>query len=135
MQFESYRRRVPTINLSALVDVLFILIVFVMLAASFDRVGALDVDVPNARSVAEPDRDAVRLVVPRQGPMRLEGEPVSLEELGARLEEIRRGRSALILVADGDIALARAVTILDRASGAGYTSVSIAARPEAGGSP
>ncbi len=135
MQFESYRRRTPTINLSALVDVLFILIVFVMLAASFERVGALDVDVPNARSVAEPNRDAVRLVVPREGPMRLEGEPVSVAELGARLAEIRSGRSALILVADGEIALARAVAILGQASGAGYTEVSIAARPETGGAP
>jgi len=131
VQFESYQRRAPAINLSALIDVLFILIVFVMLAASFDRVGALDVDVPSARALADPDRSAVRLVVPREGPMRLEGQPVSLAEIGERLAAARAGRTALLLVADGEVPLARAAAILGHATTAGYTAVSIAARPTA----
>jgi biopolymer transport protein ExbD len=134
MQFESYQRRAPSINLSALVDVLFILIVFVMLAANFDRIGTLDVDVPSASAVEAPDARAARLVVPREGRMRLDGEPVDPGELRARLFEVRRGRAALIVVADGEIPLRRATAILDHAAAAGYTSVAIAAQPRAGGS-
>ena len=130
VQFESYRRRTPAINLSALVDVLFILIVFVMLAASFDRVGALDVEVPRAESVSPTMPEAVQLVVPRQGPMRLDGTPVDLAELGPRLLVARETRSALLLVADGELPLARAVAILSHAAEAGFTNVSIAARGE-----
>jgi biopolymer transport protein ExbD len=133
MQFEGYRRRAPSINLSALVDVLFILIVFVMLAANFDRIGALDVDVPSAEGAQRPDDRAVRLVVPKDGPMRLEDQPVEIGELGQRLSEVRRGRAALILIADGGVPLARATAILGHATAAGYTSVAIAARPASRG--
>jgi biopolymer transport protein ExbD len=91
------------------------------------------VDVPSAHAVTEPDRRAVRLAVPSDGPMLLEGEPVSLAELGERLAAVRKGRSSLILVADGDVPLARAAAILGLATTAGYEAVSIAARPEPGG--
>ena len=135
MQFDSYRRRTPTINLSALIDVLFILIVFVMLAASFDRIGALDIEGPGSEMTSRPASDAIELEVPTRGPMRLLGVPIGADDLTAKLRAARGDRTSLILVADGEVALARVTRILGAAAAAGFTSVAIAARSEKGSRP
>lgn len=128
MPFESYRRRSPSINLSALVDVLFILIVFVILTASFNDVHAVDVELPGSASTAQLPADVAQLVVRTGGAMTLDGVPVGASSLAARLKTTRKGRATLMIIADGDVKLARATSILDKARAAGYTAVSIATK-------
>jgi biopolymer transport protein ExbD len=129
MRLVSLRRQSPAINLSALVDVLFILIIFVMLAAEFDRTGAVDIDLPAADAPAAVG-DAVRLVVPADGPARLRGRPIDDDALAPALEAARGGRPTLLIVADGDLPLRRATRLIDAGRRAGFTEVSIAARED-----
>jgi biopolymer transport protein ExbD len=128
MKLESYQRPRPTINLTALIDVLFILVVFVMLAASFDDVGVLEVNLPGADSDRKAQPDAVILVVPASGPARIEGQAVADADLEERLRGLRqaRGERALIMAADRTISLDRATTILSAATRAGFEAVSLA---------
>lgn len=133
MRFESYQRRQPTINLTSLIDVLFILVVFVMLAASFDDVRGLDVALPGASSEdAHSQERAIVLMVPAAGPMRIQGTAIADHELETRLRALRQERASsepvLILAADRSISLDRATGILDAASRAGFSAVSIATR-------
>jgi biopolymer transport protein ExbD len=130
------RRGTPAISLSALVDVLFILIVFVILAADFDRVRAVDVELPGAASGEAIDDRTVRLVVPARGSMRLGERTIADGEVEAALAaELARLRGdgegaewELVLVADGDVPLARATKVIDAARRAGFASASIATR-------
>jgi biopolymer transport protein ExbD len=128
MTFESYQRPRPTINLTALIDVLFILVVFVMLTASFDDVRVLEVALPGAETESNAPPDAVILVVPASGPARIEGQAVADAELEEHLRGLRRSRGerALVMVADRTISLDRATTILSAATRAGFAAVSLA---------
>ena len=130
MKLETYRRTRPAINLSALVDVLFILIVFVVLAANFDRVRAVDIVLPVGGGEKMTEREVATLRVPSSGPMTLDGRPIGRDDLDDHLRRARGQRDTLILVADGEIALTRATTILSAATRAGFDSVTIATREE-----
>jgi biopolymer transport protein ExbD len=128
MQFESFRREPPAINLSALVDVLFILVIFVVLVANFQRVRDLDVQLPAAHAQGEADPSALVVAIPREGGIRVGGEMVARDELRARLAARRADHEAILVVADGSVALERAVDVLAEAQAAGFQAVSIATR-------
>ncbi|MBA2664924.1 MAG: biopolymer transporter ExbD [Bradymonadaceae bacterium] len=126
MQFESYRREMPTINVSALIDVVFILLIFVVLAANFDRIREMNMVLPSADNSREPRPDAVVITVLADGSMRIFDEAVAPEALEGRLTTLRSQYEGLLLVSDGRVPLDRAVQIFDEAASAGFTSVSIA---------
>ena len=123
------RRALPAIHLSALIDVLFIVLVFVVVAARFDQPRSLEVTLPRAQArAAEPDDLAAVLEVQRAGPMRLDGVLVTEEQLAPALRRAQAHKTTLLLVADGGIPLDRATRLLDAASAAGFSAVSIATR-------
>lgn len=130
MQFESYRREQPQINLSALIDIVFILLIFVVLAANFDRVREMNVVLPTADQTESPTAQASVLTLTVEGLIMLDGNEINEEELPAALQEQSERYDVLVLVSDGRVELERAVKIFDQASAAGFESVSIATRQE-----
>ncbi len=128
MQFESFQREQPKINISALIDVVFILLIFVVLAANFDRIQEMNVVLPTAEAASETTSDALVLTVPMDGPMLVNEQPIEEEALPQVLADKRAQFEVLVLVGDGGIDLDKTVQIFDYASAAGFESVSIATR-------
>ena len=128
MQFESFKRETPTINLSALIDVVFILLIFVVLAANFDRIRELQVVLPTAEAASEARPEALVLTGPVEGPMLLNEVPVAEDALLGELTRFAEDYDVLLLVGDGGVDLERTVSIFDDATKAGFESVSIATR-------
>lgn len=126
MKFESYRRETPNINLSALIDVVFILVIFVVLAASFERMRGVEVDLSDAEAPPMPTQRALTVTVLRTGAIRIGQEAIRQPDLPTKLADLRRAHSALVLYADGAVALERAVEILANAREAGFTRLTIA---------
>jgi len=128
MQFESFERETPTINVSALIDVVFILLIFVVLAANFDRVREMGVVLPSAESTSAATPEAQTLTLKADGTMLLGDDRVQRQELGAALRASRENFEVLVLVGDSKVALEEAVFVFDEAAKAGFESVSIATR-------
>lgn len=126
MQFESFRRDMPTINISALMDVVFILLIFVVLSANFDRLKTLNVVLPSAANANESTPEAVVITMLPDGKILVFEEEISAEALLPHLKELRTRHDNLLLVSDGSVPLDQAVKIFDEAASAGFTSVSIA---------
>jgi biopolymer transport protein ExbD len=131
MQFESYRRSQPTINLSALIDVVFILVIFIVLAASFDKVRALEVTLPSARAASAPQAEALQVVVASDGSVKVAGVATDRDRLRGHLAELRGVHDTMVILSDGAVPFERAVWVLGEAGAAGFTDVSIATRQEA----
>lgn len=126
MQFESFERENPTINVSALIDVVFILLIFIVLAANFDRIREMNILLPSAQETSQATPDALQLTVSLEGPLYVDDQEIGEEDLTERLRAYREDYEVLVLVSDGRVELDRAVRIFDKASAAGFESVSIA---------
>lgn len=126
MQFESFQREEPKINMSALIDVVFILLIFVVLAANFDRIGEMNVVLPSSAQAAELRADPLVLEVPLEGPMLLGDRPIEREALFEELLAMSEEFDVLVLMGDGRIDLEATVEIFEKASAAGFESVSVA---------
>lgn len=112
-------------SLTPMVDVVFLLLVFFMLAARF----GLDRAIP--LSPAGPDageyRGAPRLVTVTPDALRLNGQPVEAGALVSRLVPLMPAPDATIVVRSRDGAtLQDVVVVLDRLGNAGLTSLVLA---------
>lgn len=130
LPYGAYRRS-GLIRLTPLIDVVFILLVFFMLASSFLDWRAIELKAP-AGAVERPSFAGALLVEVNAEGVQLSGRPVSLEDLAARVERRLAERPAqrvLVKPAHG-VALQEAVRVIDRLSAAGVTELSFLRDPE-----
>ena len=114
------------ISLTPLIDVVFILLVFFMLASSFLDWRAIDLTAP-ARASASGRTEGALLVEIRRDGLRLAGEalqePALLHRVAARLRD-EPDQAVLVRPAAG-IALQDTVRLLDGLAAAGVTDLSL----------
>lgn len=89
---EPRRNRAPVINITSLIDVMFLLVIFVLLSAKFEREVGVPVDLPKGEADAEARKKSYALTLTDDGRMYLDEEQVALEELSDR---VRAKRAAL----------------------------------------
>ena len=120
------RRRRRLISLTPLIDVVFILLVFFMLASSFLDWRSITLAAPSAGTASAALEGALLVEVQGQG-LRLSGRPVAIDELEsairARLAE--KPDLAIVVKPAAGIPLQRAVAVLDRLTAAGATRLSL----------
>jgi biopolymer transport protein ExbD len=95
----------PALNLTPMIDVVFLLIIFFMAASKFAEVEAdIELQLPEVTTAAPltsaPKQRTVS--VERDGQVQLDGEIVSLEDLTSRLASAQREYSQLGVVIRGD---------------------------------
>jgi len=84
MGFERRRRASTILNLTPLIDIVFLLLVFFMLTSHFIEDQAIDVDLPKAKNGNEAiEREYVEVVVNSNGELLVDGREVLLEHLGS----------------------------------------------------
>ena len=111
------------IDLKSLIDVLFILILFFVLSASFVQ-GSLPVDLPDGRGSA-PDAKSVVITLSPEG-LRWANDPIEEPDLIERALQVQREKGTLILAADRALSYGAVASFLDRMRAAGVQAVSLA---------
>lgn len=127
--FTGRRRRRASISLTPLIDVVFILLVFFMLASSFLDARALKVESP-AAALGGTSLEGALLVELRPDGLRLAGERLTPAQLDARFAEhaARNPRQRVLVAPATGVSLQEAVTLLDHIAAAGLADVAFAPR-------
>lgn len=120
------QRRRALISLTPLIDVVFILLVFFMLASSFLDWRAIHLTAPG-RAVAGTSMEGVMLIEIRPEGLRLSGERISLEALGSHVAKrvSERPDQRVLVRPEPGVSLQQAVQVLDRLAVAGVTRMSL----------
>jgi biopolymer transport protein ExbD len=132
-----FQRRIQEelqINLTPLIDVVFLLLIFFMVTTTFTRETRLAVNLPEADG--EPTQESPRSIeisVSQSGAYAIDGRPLvnaQLETLMRALEETAAGDRdiALILIADAEATHQSVVTAMDAIGQSGFSRLSIATR-------
>ncbi len=105
MALRTPRAEDPTINLTPMIDVVFLLVIFFMVGAKFSQQeGRIPVNVPGVGSpsamVRGPDKRVVE--VTREGVVYLDGTQVSIDELQRYLQTARASFPDLGVIVRGD---------------------------------
>ncbi|HKA87538.1 MAG TPA: biopolymer transporter ExbD [Haliangiales bacterium] len=117
-------RVAPRVNVTPLVDVVLVLLIIFMVVTPL-LTKKLWLNIPKSEETTEEEPpDAAKPVVitfHRDGSVKINGQPVGLDELGARLERIMaaRGDNLVFFDAEDDADYGDAIQVLDRTRGAG----------------
>ncbi|MFA7617794.1 MAG: biopolymer transporter ExbD [Thiohalomonadaceae bacterium] len=127
MQFEGRRRVGKAFDLTPIIDMVFLLLIFFMLTSHFVREEVLPIDLPEASSGSEVVEDRLELVVSREGHILLHEHIVEKETLQNVLREelAQRTDKNVQLRGDREVPLSELVTVLDAARAAGASGVDI----------
>ena len=120
------------INLSPLLDMVFILLIFFVVTTTFTRETGVEVRKPKASSATQVKDKVVKVAITREGTIHIFEKQVDLNSLEAilRREKNRNPKLKVIIIAD-DQSLTRMVgKVLDKCNIVGLPNTSIAAISE-----
>lgn len=128
MQFEGRRRISQVPNLTPLIDIVFLLLVFFMLTSHFVQEQAIDIDLPVADSGEAVSEDKqLEVVINAEGVLLIDDHIVAAESLEGVLRQYLAEREDSLVRVRGDrgAPLGLAVLVLDAARKAGAGGVDI----------
>lgn len=130
----------PQINLTSLIDVVFLLLIFFMVTTTFVPDAGLQLRLPEASAEASPPADrALEVAVDAGDTIYVGGEAVAGEPapLRARLSAAAGGDfdRSLRIRADGRASHQAVVAVMDAAAALGFAQVDIVTRPDRGPAP
>ena len=141
MKLYEEEREEPEINLTSLIDVVFLLLIFFMVSTTFERQSLLSLELPEA-STAETEAlpSVVELTVTADGRLFIGDSQLADDRRAtvqaALVERFRETPDATVVVrADGEAPHRLVVRVLDAAAAEGIERVTIAAVEEGGDSP
>ena len=134
MRLQTQTSEDPSLDLTPLIDVVFLLLIFFMVSTTFERQATLRIDLPEASAVEnEVERpESLELVIDDQGRMFLNDQRLADSEAPTLMAAFRElaGEDRtlpLILRADRDTPHHFVVTAMDVAAQMGFANLSIAA--------
>ena len=98
MKFRQVRRELPALNLTPLIDIVFLLLIFFMVTTSFSRETRLLVSLPEASGSAENATESIEVLVDKEGGYAINGRRL----VNAEVDSLVRG---LELESGGDVSL------------------------------
>jgi len=137
LNLRQFRRNSPDVNLTPLIDVVFLLLIFFMVSTTFDRDSEIPIVLPDAS--AEPvtvEDNPIEITIDEQGHYYLNKQLVintQLVTLKRALKKIAGERKSppLIISADANTSHQAVVRAMDAARQLGFVQISIATQHKA----
>jgi biopolymer transport protein ExbD len=133
MHFRRQTNSPEDINLTPLIDVVFLLLIFFMVSTTFTKETHLKLDLPQAEGEPLPDLvDKIEVLISADGGYALNGKPLintQLETLMAGLEEIGKGldksKTPFVITADAKVPYQSVVMAMDVAGRLGFVNITM----------
>lgn len=140
MQFKRQVKVEENINLTPLIDVVFLLLIFFMVSTTFTKETHLKIDLPEASGDLQPiAADQIEVVVDARGSFTVNGKPLvnsQINTLRIAINELGHGNTAIpfLITGDANARYESIVMVMDLAGQMGYSNLSMTTRaPESAG--
>ena len=128
MKFKRQRKESLAVNLTPLIDVVFLLLIFFMVSTSFTDLSELVVNLPEAEQ-RQAERKGLEIVITANEEMFLNGTPFPADDKNLRLILVEKAGSRrdipISIIADADTRHAMVVMSMDTVSQLGFKQLSI----------
>ena len=122
------------IDISPLIDVVFILLIFFMVSTTFIKDAAIDIERPAASSGAKASSKALRVYLDRAGAVYVGEAPVKPWMVQSRVRDFLRdsAEGSVLVVADRRVEADKLIEVVDQCRLAGAKNVGVVTDAEAG---
>lgn len=134
MKFRRKRLDDVTVNLTPLIDVVFLLLIFFMVSTTFSKETQLSIDLPEAQGQARVEQqEEIEILIDETGRFRVNGQGLvdnSMRTLQAAIYKLSSGDTTMpmIITADAQATHENVVRAMDAAGQMGFVHLSITTR-------
>jgi biopolymer transport protein ExbD len=120
------------INITPMLDVVFIMLIFFIVTASFVKEAGIDVNRPDAETAVRQERANILIAISETNEIWIDQRQVDPRALRANIERLRaeNPEGSVVIQADKKSVTETLVTVMDAARQAGVYNVSIAAQDQ-----
>ncbi len=120
------------INMTPLIDMVFILLIFFLVTTSFVREAGVEVNRPAAKTASTQEKTNLIIAVTSGGAIFMDGDQIDIRSLRARIQRFLADlpKGSVVVVADRDTPTGTTIKVLDICRLAGVKNISVAARKE-----
>jgi biopolymer transport protein ExbD len=120
------------INITPMLDVVFIMLIFFIVTASFVKEAGIDVNRPDAETAVRQERANILIAISENNEIWIDQRMVDPRALRANIERLRaeNPEGSVVIQADKKSVTETLVTVMDAARQAGVYNVSIAAQDQ-----
>lgn len=132
MQFSEKSKKRITINITSLVDVLFLLLIFFIVSSTFLEQPGMKLDLPKTTEKEAVRMEGYTLFITTDGDLYLNEESVTIADLPGRLKAIapELEENGIILKADEKIRYGLVVEVMDLVKQSGIKKLVVATQPK-----
>ncbi len=127
------RRNAPTVIIISLIDVLIVVLIFLMVTTTFKQQPSIKLALPESRQQKSgATENALIVYIPKQGPLYLGKDPVTLDSLQRQLIEAARKNpeTSVAIKTDADAPVRQMINVMDAAKAAKITHpISVFTKP------
>ena len=118
----------PEINLTPMLDIVFIMLIFFIVTTSFVKESGIDVNRPTAETAERKERGNIIVSIRANGEVWIDKRAVDIRAVRANVARMHaeNPRGSVIIAADGDTKTHYLVEVMDQIRMAGITNASIA---------
>jgi len=117
------------INLTPMLDVVFIMLIFFVVTTSFVKEAGVEVNRPNASTAQQQDSANILIAIRPNGEIWIDNRAVDVRAVRANIERLRAEfpESSVVIQGDKQAQIGLLVRVMDQVRMAGITDVAIAA--------
>lgn len=120
-------------NITPLIDMVFILLIFFAVNASFVKEAGVEIERPSARSAVTQEKANIMIAVTENGEVWVDRQRVDPRSVRGHVERLHaeNPEGAVVILADDKSQTGLVIEVLDQARLAGVENVAVAATPDA----
>jgi len=134
MRFRPKKQDVDNIDVSPLIDMVFILLIFFMVTTTFVKDMKLDLNRPSAASASKSDSKVVRVYIDNTGAVYIDNQPVQIWAIQSKLRDLLRTATdkSVLVISDETIPVETLIDVVDECRMSGAKDVAVSTSKEMG---
>lgn len=135
MRFRQRRTDNPTdVDVSPLIDMVFILLIFFMVTTTFVKDMKLDINRPSASSASRADSKVVRVYIDNTGEVYIDNQAVKVWAIQSKVRDLLRTATDknVLVITDDNIPVNKLIDVVDECRMSGAKDVAVSTTKEMG---
>jgi biopolymer transport protein ExbD len=132
MRFRQKSQNVDTVDVSPLIDMVFILLIFFMVTTTFVKDMKLEINRPSAASASLASAKVLRVYIDNSAEVYIDNQPVKIWAIQSKLRDLLRTSSekSVLVISDSDIAVNVLIDVVDEVRMSGAKDVAVSTTKE-----
>ncbi|MCD6459903.1 biopolymer transporter ExbD [bacterium] len=119
------KKRNLTINITPLIDVIFLLLIFFMVSSTFVEQPGIELSLPKAKTSSIKRAEETIITIDKDGSIYFNADKIKSTQLYNKLAELqlKKNKKQLVMQADENVAYKTVVFVMDTARELGFTDI------------